>query len=341
MFEEMVETVGVGVGFYGEDGRYLYVNRAYADLVGAERDDLVGVPIWELVPEFDRDRFEDYWDSFEDGETRTARTVHEHGGRTVPVSVVTTCRTIGGETYHFGTIRDVSELQERERELKAQNERLEAFTGVVSHDLRNPLSVAKGYIELLGDDIDRDELELIDSALDRMGILIDDLLRLAREGRAIDDPAPVSLTAVAAAARNTVDTGDATITIEDDIQFMADESRFQQLLENLMRNAVEHGSTTPASQARWDTAEHGDEDVTVSVGALPDGTGFYVEDDGPGVPPEDREAVFSPTTSESGPGLGLGLAIVDEIVEVHGWSVEITEGREGGARFEIRGIEPP
>jgi PAS domain S-box-containing protein len=325
MFEEMVETVGVGVGFYGEDGRYLYVNRAYADLVGAERDDLVGVPIWELVPEFDRDRFEDYWDSFEDGETRTARTVHEHGGRTVPVSVVTTCRTIGGETYHFGTIRDVSELQERERELKAQNERLEAFTGVVSHDLRNPLSVAKGYIELLGDDIDRDELELIDSALDRMGILIDDLLRLAREGRAIDDPAPVSLTAVAAAARNTVDTGDATITIEDDIQFMADESRFQQLVENLMRNAVEHG----------------DGGETVTVGALPDEPGFYVEDDGPGIPPEDREAVFSPTTSESGPGLGLGLAIVDEIVEAHGWSVEITEGREGGARFEIRGIEPP
>jgi PAS domain S-box-containing protein len=323
MFEEMVETVGVGVGFYGEDGRYLYVNRAYADLVGAERDDLVGVPIWELVPEFDRDRFEDYWDSFEDGETRTARTVHEHGGRTVPVSVVTTCRTIGGETYHFGTIRDVSELQERERELKAQNERLEAFTGVVSHDLRNPLSVAKGYIELLGDDIDRDELELIDSALDRMGILIDDLLRLAREGRAIDDPAPVSLTAVAAAARNTVDTGDATITIEDDIQFMADESRFQQLVENLMRNAVEHG----------------DGGETLTVGALPDEPGFYVEDDGPGIPPEDREAVFSPTTSESGPGLGLGLAIVSEVVEAHGWEIAVVESATAGARFEVTGVD--
>ena len=323
MFEEMVETVGVGVGFYGEDGRYLYVNRAYADLVGAERDDLVGVPIWELVPEFDRDRFEDYWDSFEDGETRTARTVHEHGGRTVPVSVVTTCRTIGGETYHFGTIRDVSELQERERELKAQNERLEAFTGVVSHDLRNPLSVAKGYIELLGDDIDRDELELIDSALDRMGILIDDLLRLAREGRAIDDPAPVSLTAVAAAARNTVDTGDATITIGDDIRFMADESRLQQLVENLMRNAVEHG----------------DGGETVTVGALPDEPGFYVEDDGPGIPPEDREAVFSPTTSDSGPGLGLGLAIVNEIVEAHGWDIAVAESATAGARFEVTGVD--
>ena len=355
MFEEMVETVGVGVGIYGADGRYLYVNRAYTDLLECDRESLAGTPIWEVVPEFDRERFEDYWDSFEGGETRTTQTVHEFEGTAVPVSVVTTRKTIEGATYHFGTIRDITDLRERERELEAQNERLEAFTGVLSHDLRNPLSVANGYVELLSEDIDRDELELVDSALDRMGILIDDLLRLAREGQTIDDPAPVSLTAVAAAARNTVDTEGATIAIGDDIRFMADESRFQQLLENLMRNAVEHGSTSPDSEARRDAVEHGSTspdsearrdavehgggDVTVTVGALPDEPGFYVEDDGPGIPPEDRETIFYPATSDSGPGLGLGLAIVKEVVDAHGWDVAVTESADGGARFEVTGVQ--
>jgi len=117
----------------------------------------------------------------------------------VPVSAVTTRRNLGGNPYQFGTIQDISELKARERELGKQNERLEAFTTVVSHDLRNPLDVAEGYVDLLQEDIDRDELELVANSLERTSILIEDLLRLAREGQAIDDPAPVSLAAVAAA----------------------------------------------------------------------------------------------------------------------------------------------
>jgi PAS domain S-box-containing protein len=323
MFEEMVETVGVGVGFYGADGRYLYVNRAYAEMLETDRESLVGTPIWELIPAFDADRFDDYWASFEDGKTRTTETVHEYESRSVPVSTVTTRKRIAGDPYNFGTIRDISELRERERELQEQNERLEAFTGVVSHDLRNPLNVAKGYLELLQEDIDRDELALIESSLDRMELLIDDLLRLARGGNTIDEPEPVSLTAVAAAARNIVEMGDATVTMESDLRFRADESRLQQLLENLLRNSVEHGP----------------EDVTMTVGALDDGAGFYVTDDGPGIPPEERESVFSPTTSDSSDGSGLGLAIVNEIVEAHGWDISVTESSEGGARFEVTGVE--
>ena len=117
----------------------------------------------------------------------------------MPVSAVTTRRNLGGNPYHFGTIQDISELKARERELGKQNERLEAFTTVVSHDLRNPLDVAEGYVDLLQEDIDRDELELVANSLERIAILIEDLLQLAREGQAIDDPAPVLLAAVAAA----------------------------------------------------------------------------------------------------------------------------------------------
>jgi PAS domain S-box-containing protein len=326
LFEKMVESVGVGVAVYGADGRYVYVNDAYAELLDTDRDSLVGTPLWEVVPDFEADRFDDYWASFAGGETRTAETVHEWGNTRVPVSAVTTRRRIGGSPYHFGTIRDISELKARERELREKNERLEAFTSVVSHDLRNPLSVAKGYLEVLRNDVDRDEVELIESSLDRMSILLDDLLRLAREGHSVDDAEPVSLAGIAAAARQTVQTGDATVDVEGDIRFLADGSRLQQLLENLLRNAVEHAS--------------GDGPPTIVIGDLPDGEGFFVEDDGPGIPADEREAVFSPTRSEGNRGVGLGLAIVNEIVEAHDWSIRVTEGREGGARFEITGVEP-
>jgi PAS domain S-box-containing protein len=327
LLEEMVESVGVSVGVYGADGRYVYVNDAYAELLGTDRESLVGTPIWEVVPEFERDRFDDYWESFADGETRTAETVHEYGEVSVPVSAVTTRRRIQGAPYHFGTIQDISELKQREQELREQNERLEAFTGVVSHDLRNPLNVAKGYVDILQEDIDRDELELVESSLERMSILVDDLLRLAREGEAVDAMEPVSLMTVGTAARETVATGEATVTVESDLDLLADGSRLQQLLENLIRNAVEHASE--------------DGDPTITIGSLVDSQGFFVEDDGPGIPPEEREAVFSPTRSEGKRGVGLGLAIVKEIAEAHDWTITVTEGREGGARFEFRDIEAP
>jgi signal transduction histidine kinase len=76
--------------------------------------------------------------------------------------------------------------------------------------------------------------------------------------------------------------------------------------------------------------------VTVTVGGLPDG--FYVADDGEGVPPADRDRVFERGYT-TGDGTGLGLSIVEQIVGAHGWSVRATESEDGGARFEITGVE--
>ena len=84
---------------------------------------------------------------------------------------------------------------------------------------------------------------------------------------------------------------------------------------------------------RWNT---GGESVTVTVGTLPNG--FYVEDDGPGIPEEKRDKVLKegiPTREE---GTGLGLSIVQSIAEAHTWDLALTEGSEGGARFEFGGV---
>jgi len=79
--------------------------------------------------------------------------------------------------------------------------------------------------------------------------------------------------------------------------------------------------------------------VTVTVGSLEDG--FYVADDGPGIPEADREKVFESGYSTDGDGTGLGLAIVRRIAQAHGWDVTLTTSESGGARFEFHGVERP
>jgi signal transduction histidine kinase len=215
-------------------------------------------------------------------------------------------------------------LEARQRELEHQIERLDEFAGIVSHDLRNPLSVAKGHLELLAEDrelTEHPDVRKVERALDRMSRLIDDLLELARAGQQVDELRPVSLRRVVRSAWSSVETNGAELRADVDGRVLADESRLTQLLENLFRNAVEHGGR----------------DVTVTVGALPDG--FFVADDGPGVPEADREEIVDAGYSTNDAGTGFGLSIAQEIVDAHGWRVDVTESESGGARFEFRGVE--
>jgi PAS domain S-box-containing protein len=210
-----------------------------------------------------------------------------------------------------------AQLRERERELTRRNERLEEFTSVVSHDLRNPLQVAEGRLALLREEADNEHLAEIAGAFDRMDVLIEDLLTLAREGEDASSPEAVDLGALASACWRNVATGDAAIEVDADREIRADPSRLQQLFENLMRNAIDHAGP----------------DVTVVVGTTDDG--FYVADDGPGIPDGDRKGVFQSGYSTAEDGAGFGLAIVHQVAEAHGWTVRVTEGPAGGARFEF------
>ncbi|ESP87322.1 sensor histidine kinase [Candidatus Halobonum tyrrellensis] len=210
-------------------------------------------------------------------------------------------------------------LRARERELARQNERLEEFASVVSHDLRNPLNVAEGRLELARrDGDDSPHLDQVAEAHDRMEALIDDLLALARNGRSVGSTEPVELGPLARATWDGIDgDADATLRTADDLGTVdADESRLRELLENLFRNAVDHAG----------------EGVTVTVGSTADG--FYVEDDGPGIPTETREEVFSRGYTTADDGTGFGLAIVRDIAEAHGWRVSASDCGDG-ARFVV------
>lgn len=212
-------------------------------------------------------------------------------------------------------------LRDRTTELERQNERFEEFMRVVSHDLRSPLTVAQGHLEVVQDECDADRLAKIDDAHTRIETLITNLLRLAREGEPLSERTPVDLTQVIDASWRHVETADATLHVEVDYTVQADKSRLQQVFENLMRNAVEHGGDA----------------VTVRIGALDDG--FYIADDGPGIPPSDRDAVFEVGNSRVTDGTGFGLNIVKQIVEAHDWELTLTESATGGARFEVHGVD--
>jgi PAS domain S-box-containing protein len=221
--------------------------------------------------------------------------------------------------YVIGT--DITEQKQRERELERQNERLDAFASVVSHDLKGPLSVASGRLELASEECDSDHLDAIADAHGRMSALIEELLNLARQGEPVGETEPVDLGVLPERCWGTVATADATLRVAAEAGIRADPSRLRQLFENLYRNAVEHGAR----------------DVTVTVGET-DG-GFYVADDGPGIPPDDREDVFEAGYSTTNEGTGFGLSIVKEVAEAHGWEVGVTEAADGGARFEFTGVE--
>jgi len=211
------------------------------------------------------------------------------------------------------------EREKHDTALDAQNERLDEFAGVLAHDLRNPLTAARGYTELVSETVSDPEASHLQTALeslDRMEELITKTLALAREGGDVGQRESVDLGPLARTAWETVDPSNATLVVEDNRELSADRSRLQQLFENLFRNVQEHCGA----------------DVTVIVRGTEDG--FSVANDGPERPADIADSLFGGEL-ETGQ-IGLGLLIVERVVSGHGW-----EGRvevDDGTRFVFSGI---
>ncbi|QLG29146.1 GAF domain-containing sensor histidine kinase [Halorarum halophilum] len=233
-------------------------------------------------------------------------------------------RTVGDVVAHsFARV-------DRESALRRQNERLETFASVVSHDLRNPLNVVTGSLDLIATDAadgNGEHLARAERAAGRMEDIIDRMLTLARQGADIGETESIPLATVAERAWSTVRTVDATIEIERESlgTVETDAERLREAFENLFRNAVEHGG----------------DDVSVRVSPLDAAPGFFVADDGPGIPTDCRESLFEYGVSSERAGTGFGLAIVRRIVEAHGWKVGVADAADGGARIEVAYAQAP
>lgn len=227
-------------------------------------------------------------------------------------------------------IRDITEkvgrqnqLEAQKRELERKNEQLDHFASVVSHDLRNPLNTAAGYLELAQETGEQEYYDRVARSHERMETMIAQLLTLAR---AETDPEtrPVRLLPLVEETWATAETDGATLETEfgADLTVEGDPDLLRNIFENLFRNASDHND--PPLQVRVGTdASNGTVD------------GLFVEDDGTGIPPDKRETIFEHGYTTDREGTGLGLSIVSELVEAHDWTITATEGSDGGARFEI------
>ncbi|QZX99121.1 GAF domain-containing protein [Halobaculum rubrum] len=335
------ETLGAqlsGVHFARSGGRQLELT-AHADSVETSFDEL---PIYDRG--VDDDPASDFvWEAFDSGEPRSIDDIRTHerlAAETPSRSVIvhplndhgvfivsSTEPNAFDETDKTFTevlataVAAALDRVEHERELRRQNEQLDEFAGLISHDLRNPLNVAQGRVMLAREETDTDHLDSAASAIDRALSLLEESLAIARQGHDDSDVEPVELASVVSECWAHTDTAEAELTVETDRTVPADPSRLKQLLENLIRNAVKHGG----------------DDVRITVGDIPGG--FYVADDGPGIPDDERERVFEVGHTTDDESTGYGLYIVREIAEAHGWDISIADGEAGGARFEVVGVD--
>ncbi|WP_135303152.1 PAS domain-containing sensor histidine kinase [Haloarcula amylovorans] len=328
--QTLIEASPLAIVAANEAGVVDVWNPAAESLFGWSTNEICGEPL-SVLPIDHRAELQRRHERVLDGDRLTGveTKLRHRGGHTIDVSVsIAPIRGEHGDILgSVAIIADISEQKAREEQLQEQNERLDEFASIVSHDLRNPLQVASGSLELARQEAApsvEDRLDSIGGALERMETLIEDTLTLAREGQDIEDTEIVNLRIVAQGAWNGVLTEEATCSIETSRTVLCDPGRLTELLENLFRNALEHGSTDESP-------------VTVTVGELEDG--FYVADDGPGIPEDQRDAVFESGYTTVGDGTGFGLAIVDTIADAHDWDVTLTESEDGGARFEFTGVE--
>ncbi len=337
--------------------RTIYISPQIEEITGVSAEEWIADPeLWlKIVAQEDREEVErDYLDSVgHDLPWKAEYRIQTRDGRTIWVHDETTILhdADGNPTYLQGVLMDVTErklaeqaLRESEQRERDAAERLRAlddmkntFLAAVSHELRSPLTSILGLSITLERSPDMDETDRQD-LLSRLSVnarklerLLKDLLDIDRLNRGIVTPQYRTVD-VGALARRTVESMDAvaerTVIVDaSPVVLSIDPPKIERIVENLVMNAARH---TAADRTIW-----------LKVGPREGGVLLTVEDDGPGVPAELREAIFEPfrqgpTASAHAPGTGIGLSLVGRFAALHGGSAWVEDRPGGGASFQVQ-----
>ncbi|EMA09246.1 PAS domain S-box-containing protein [Haloarcula vallismortis] len=328
-----VETLDDVFYVYDADGKLAHWNARLNELFDLTDSELSGTAPTKFFIADDQEAVEAAIDEvFESGQTNVeARAETTEGVVTFELSGRLLMGDDGTVQGFSGVGRDITDRREREWHLQRQNERLTEFADLLAHDLRTPLAVTSGHLELAAREMSSEHIDAARDGLRRLEAIIDDMRTATREGALATAEQAVDIADVATTAWNHVETGNAALEPPPPILVEADPKRLLRLFENIFVNAVTHG---PASDDHASEAER-EASTEITVRLVPTTDGFAVEDDGQGIDPDEREWVFEPGASQAADGTGFGLYIVRAIAEAHGWTVRATAGERGGARFEF------
>jgi PAS domain S-box-containing protein len=335
-FEELVEHVPTGIfrAPCDPDGTFLEANPTMVDLFDAEsKVDLLSTPVADIYA--DGDDCRSFFDALAERSVVTEKVELRTltGDRFWGLVTVCRCENADGETYIDGAIKDVTETREYQQVLEEQNERLELLNRIVRHDIRNDMQLVQGMADLLDDvsgDGDQPHLETIRTRTkhvieltDLMGELMDALVTESGENL---EPTNLSFVLDREVREAESSYPDATIRTRGNVplvEVMANDM-LRSVFRNLLNNAVQH--------------HDGDEPtVEVSADVEDEWVQVRIADDGPGIDPDRREAVFGRGQKGLGSeGTGLGLYLVYTLVDHYGGSVWIEDNEPRGSVFNVR-----
>ena len=322
-YRDIVDGIPHPLVVHTTDGEIIEVNEAASRFIGYQEETLLGKHLADILVRDRTDKFQTRTQSVASDEEIYETRCQTKDGEEIPIEVAATRIEYFGTEAILSVARDLTEYKAYERTLEETNARLEEFAAVVSEDLRNPLTVARGWIEMAQEQTALESLDRVEESLDRIDQVIDYTLTLARKGEGLGTLSEIELSELLSQCWHSVETNGATLETEVDLTIRGDLGRVGHLFETVFENC----------------ATIGDSAVRITVGELDYRDGFYIAHDGPEVPPVGHGVPNRSAHIGAGDTVDCDIMIVKRIAQAHGWRFRLTAPETGGVAFEFSNVD--